>query len=239
MKRQLSALAAALCLVSAGEAMADGNARRGAAAASVPSSWTGFYIGIGGGSGAVVHDLSLDVLGAVNVLSFDGIGGEGAFGTVLVGLDYQIHPAIVMGVFADYDLSGISTDVSAFGGLFTSTLEHKHSWSIGGRLGLLTSPRTLWYGTLGYTQAEFDLTSTIGSLDIPEFRGYFVGGGVESQLGGGFALRAEYRYTQFDSETLFSIPGILDLSLEPSMHTARVTVSYKFSRGEEARAPLK
>jgi outer membrane immunogenic protein len=237
MKKPLLALAAALCLVSASEAVADGYARK-AAVAAAPPSWTGFYVGVGGGAGAVVHDLSVDVPGG-NVLSFDGIGGEGIFGTVVVGLDYQIHPMVVIGVFADYDFSGISSDLSVVGGLFTASLDHNHSWSIGGRLGLLSSPTTLWYGTLGYTQAEFELSSTAGSLSLPDFSGYFIGAGVESQLGGGFSLRAEYRYTQFDSESVFSIPGVVDISLEPSMHTARVALSYKFGRRGEAPMPLK
>ncbi len=244
MKRSFLGLAAAICFMAncfmgAGQAAADGYAGKSAGAAAQPLVWTGFYVGAGGGSGAVVHNLSIDVPGVVNLLGFDGIGGEGIFGTVVVGADYQIHPAIVIGVFADYDFSGISSDLSVAGGLFAASLEHKHSWSIGGRLGLLTSPRTLWYGALGYTQAEFDLTSTAGPLTVPEFRGYFVGAGIESLLGGGFALRAEYRYSQFDSESVFSIPGAIDGSLEPSTHTARVTLSYKFERREETRVPLK
>jgi outer membrane immunogenic protein len=237
MKKRLLVLAAAFSLAGAGEAAADRYARPAAIAA--PPSWTGFYIGAGGGAGAVVHDLSVDVPGVVNVLGFDGIGGEGIFGTVIVGLDYQIHPAFVVGVFADYDFSGITTDLSLLGGLFSASLEHNHSWSIGGRLGILTSPTTLWYGMLGYTQAEFELSTTLGSVSLPDFSGYFIGAGVESQLGGGFSLRAEYRYTQFDSESVFSIPGVLDVSLEPSMHTARVALSYKFGRREETRVPLK
>jgi outer membrane immunogenic protein len=240
MKRLILALAAALSLAASGEAIADGYAKKAPAAAlDAPRPWTGFYLGGGIGSGAVVHDLTIDVPGVVNVLGFDGVGGEGIFGTVIAGYDHQLFPGIIVGIFADYDFSNISTDLSVIGSLFNASLEHKNSWSIGGRAGFLSSPSTLWYGTAGYTQANFDLTSSAGSLDIPEFKGYFLGAGVESHMVGNWSLRAEYRFTRFDRETVFSVPGLTDLGLEPSMHTARLALTYKFSRREEVPAPLK
>lgn len=239
MKKPILALAATLCLVT-GEAAADGYASKAPTTAlEAPRTWTGFYLGAGVGGGAVVHDLTIDIPGVGNLLDFDGIGGEGFFGTVTVGYDHQLAPSIVAGLFFDYDFSNISSDLSVAGGLFSASLEHKHSWSVGGRLGLLTSPTTLWYGLAGYTQAQFDLNSTIGSLNVPDFNGYFVGGGVESQLHMGWSLRAEYRFTQFDRESIFSVPAVIDIGLEPSMHTARLALTYKFGRREEAPAPLK
>jgi len=234
MKKLALALAAASCLV-AGQAVADGYATR-APSYQVPR-WTGFYLGGGVGSGAVVHELTIDTP-AVNILSFDGIGGQGYFGKVIAGYDHQMSPSIVVGVFADYDFSNISTDLSVVGGLFNASLEHKNSWSIGGRAGFLSSPTTLWYATLGYSQAKYDLTSTIGSLDVPDFHGIFWGGGVESQFVGGWSLRAEYRYTNFGRESVFNIPAVIDIGLEPSMHTAHLALTYKFGRRDEV-APLK
>jgi outer membrane immunogenic protein len=237
MKKLTLVLAAASCLV-AGQAIADGYARKAAACCEAPRMWTGFYIGAGAGSGAVVHDLTVNVP-AGSLLDFDGIGGQGYLGTVIVGYDQQISSNMVVGIFSDYDFSNISSDLSALGGAFNASLAHKHTWSIGGRAGLLSSPSTLWYGTAGYTQAKFDLTSTIGSLNVPEFKGYFVGGGVESQIAPGWSVRAEYRYSQFDRESVFNVPAVIDVGLEPSMHTTRLSLTYKFGRREEAPVPLK
>jgi outer membrane immunogenic protein len=229
MKKLAMILAAVLCLP-ASQSLADPYG------SEYPRSWSGFYLGAGIGAGAVVHEVTASVPGLASA-SLDGIGGEGIFGTVTIGYDHQIGRAVV-GIFADYDFSNISSDISA-ARLFNASLDHKWSRSVGGRLGFIVTPHTMWYGMTGYTQAQFDLDSSIGSLDLSDFKGYFLGLGVESQLGAGWALRAEYRFTQFSSETVFSAPGLVTVDLEPLMHTARVALTYKFGRREEAPRPIK
>jgi outer membrane immunogenic protein len=227
MKRLILGVATALILTT-GQAGADGLPHKGHVKApdAVPN-WTGFYIGGGIGAGAVVHDLSVSEDG-YNVLNFDGVGGEGIFGTIIVGYDRVIRPGWVAGIFADFDFSQIATDLSV-SHYFNASLDHSHSWSIGARLGMLTSPWTLWYALAGYTQAEFDFSSSEGSYGLrsPTFDGYFVGGGVESILRGNWSLRLEYRFTQFHSETVFDY-DYTRIDLEPSMHTARLLLTYKF-----------
>ena len=66
------------------------------------SQLDGFYVGGGVGTGAVVHDLSVR-FGGTNVLDFDGIGGQGWFGTLTIGYDHQIMPNVSSGAFFDYD----------------------------------------------------------------------------------------------------------------------------------------
>ena len=102
---------------------------------------------------------------------------------------------IVGGIFADYDFASNVSDHFSIGP-FNGSIEVENTLSVGARLGLLSSPTTLWYGTAGYTQTE------IGKVD---FKGYFLGGGVESQLVGGWNLRLEYRFSQFDSEVVFAL----------------------------------
>ena len=188
--------------------------------------WTGFYVGLGAGAGSVVHDLSFG-----GIASLDGLGGEGVFGTVTVGYDRMLTSRIVAGIFADYDfVSNVSTD-AAFGP-FSASVEQKNTWAIGARLGVLTSPTTLWYGTAGYSHTEFDLKGI--NFNLPDFNGYFVGAGVESQLGGPWSLKGEYRFTQYGSEEI--LPGF---SAEPSTHAGRVSLNYKWGREDERAAPMK
>jgi len=212
MKRTMAGFAMALAL-SANAAVADGM-YRGPVAPCCASTWTGFYIGAGVGGGSIVYDVD----------GFGDFGGEGFFGTLTLGFDRQISSRVVAGIFADYDFSNTSTT------RLTVTGELENTWAVGARLGMLTSPTTLWYATAGYTQMEVDLNIPI---DVPTFGGYFVGGGVESQLRGGWSLRGEYRFSEFDSE---DVGGV---DVDPSTHSVRAVLSYKFGRHEERRAPLK
>jgi outer membrane immunogenic protein len=239
MKKVLVGVAAALALVT-GNAAADGIVdRRAPIAASEPvviPSWTGFYVGAGIGGGAVVHDMSLrDDIGTI--ASLDGIGGEGVLGTAIVGWDWQLGPKSVLGVFVDYDFSDISTDFRV-PGLFGSSIDHDHSWSIGGRLGWLATPTTLLYATGGYSEARFsgfadfsDFAGLGGISDHRTFTGWFAGAGVDTRIAASnWFLRLEYRFTQYDSER-FWLDDVTHLDVEPSMQSVRATLTYKFGVG--------
>src|SRR5262245_18826728 len=62
-------------------------------------SWTGCYVGGGGGYGLFDQEVRFVDSGTLS----NDVGGRGWFGTVQVGCDYQISPSIVIGAFADYD----------------------------------------------------------------------------------------------------------------------------------------
>lgn len=215
-------------------------------------SWTGIYVSAGLGVGSANSELSIGPgpLLPPNLFNFnfDGIGGEGALGTIGLGFDYQVSPRFVVGVFFDYDFANIETDLDiGLLGLITANgkFDIERQWSIGTRVGVLASPSTLWYALGGYTQVETsDLSVSVAvggapiggiSIGVPSFSGWFVGGGVETMLAPNWSLKAEYRYTQLDDERLdFSaispvVNNIIDARLEPSIHTARVAVSYKFN----------
>jgi hypothetical protein len=38
----------------------------------------------------------------------------------------------------------------------------------------------------------------------------------------------EYRYSQFENERIFSDAGLTRVDLDPTMHTVRTTITYKF-----------
>jgi outer membrane immunogenic protein len=238
MKRLILGVAAALVL-SAGPAAADGLPTRGSVkdpVVAVPTgpNWNGISLGVGIGAGAIVTDLGVDVYRHDEYeggIGFDGFGGEGVFGVVTIGYDRVIRPGWVGGIFADYDFgSNISTDlsISGYGSGSLGLIDHNYSWAVGGRLGFLTSPSTLVYGTAGYTQADFDYID--GHLS-ETFDGYFVGAGIETFLRDNWTLKLEYRFAQLDEETIFEFEKrceTLTFDLEPSIHSARLVLSYKF-----------
>jgi outer membrane immunogenic protein len=230
MKRIILGVAAALFL-SAGQAAADGLPSRShvkAPDAAVGPNWNGFYIGVGLGAGALVADKPLSFYG--EEFASTEYGGEGVFGTVTIGYDRVIRQGWVAGVFADYDFgSSISSD-SNLSLIGPFSIDHKSSWAIGARLGFLANAGTLIYGTVGYTQAEFEPSAQYlpGLFRSPTFSGYFVGAGVETFLRDSWTLKLEYRYADYGSETVFGDPAYFGSELDPSTHTARLVLSYRF-----------
>lgn len=228
--------------------------------ANAQSKWTGISIGAGVGGGSINHDLRLSPGPALPPglfsFEFDGIGGEGFLGTVGVAADYQFADRFVVGAFFDYDFANLESkmnlSVPPLGGLnATAKLSLDNQWTVGARLGFLATPDTLLYGLVGYTHAEISdldisVTGPIGAsiaIGVPSFDGYVLGGGIETTLAPNWTLKAEYRFTQLSAERLdlpFGLNTILNAELEPSIHTVRTTLNYKFNwdRGL-AHEPLK
>jgi len=265
---------AAAALLMTSNAVADGMPRRAAKAPGVvccEPNWTGFYIGVGIGGAFVHHDHSAKLIHEeknydttyVDVLrlwDLDG-GRSHAFGTVTVGYDHMFSGHWVAGVFVDYDFGRGKNDSRFLEDTLRLSDDHNHAWSIGGRLGFLSSPNTLLYVSTGWTQISIDRDLSVWwdgaeqrrSFD-KERDGWFVGAGIETQLGwlhSGLSLRGEYRYTRLDDDhrkhTLYesswgdgccSESTRLEFDRDTDVHSVRVVLAYKFGR-REAIAPLK
>ena len=247
MKTLLAGAAVALVFMTS-NAVADGMPRRATMVAPTPPPtpiWTGFYIGVGVGGAFATHDHSADFNG--QRLFDDDRGDARFFGTVTVGYDQLFSSRWVAGVFLDYDFGNRDSN-SRFPVLGTLTdvqlsNEHGNAWSIGGRLGFLSSPTTLLYLSLGWTQVSFDgdVSFSFGgtqhsrSFDLDR-DGWFVGAGIETQLGwlsSNWSLRAEYRFMQFDDDHRrfdFDVGSRLDLDHDVDIHSVRVVLSYKFGQ---------
>jgi outer membrane immunogenic protein len=208
-------LATALSALLAAPAMAADLARPVYKAAPLPPppvySWTGCYLGGGGGYGMWNQDTIGSDAGGPFTITQTG-GGKGWFGTVQVGCDYQISQSFVIGAFADWDFGRIKGQPH-----FTVDLageeKEKWSWGAGGRLGYIVVPQLLAYVSAGYTQAHFDqvdLISEFGGgftglfLPAQTYHGWFIGTGYEYALGWapGLFWKTEYRYADYKSERL-------------------------------------
>src|SRR5689334_15946898 len=135
-------------------------------------SWTGCYVGAGGGYGfstqqrQVINNEGPLVFDGDNaelalnsdpgtVLYTDTVGGRGWFGTVQGGCDYQFaNSNWVVGVFADGDWSDIKGDYQLFNNVFTGERKLSSSWAVGGRIGWLVTPTLLSFVSGGYTRAH-------------------------------------------------------------------------------------
>lgn len=270
----LAATAALLSMAggaSAADVDHDGGSMKDAPFMAPAPTWNGFYVGVGGGFSAATHETDFD--GAV----FDGtgvgipifplledltdVGDVSGFGTVQIGLDRQ-RGGWVFGLFADYDwmnmdtdVGGNTIDVSPGGGpgvgLFSTSLsaEMDNMWSAGGRVGFLTSPDTLIYGLLAYTQADITAFSSVTLSDgaggtvatatdesDSDVSGFTVGAGIETKLSQHVSLKFEYRYTDLDevnvSSDAFAVPGVLavsgsELDLDTDIHSVRAVLVWR------------
>ncbi len=79
---------------------------------------------------------------------------------------------------------------------------------VGGRLGFVAGPRTLIYAKAGYTNAQFitDYSSpnTTPALDLRQrdnYDGWRLGAGAEFKLTDKVFAKAEYRYSNYGSQT--------------------------------------
>jgi outer membrane immunogenic protein len=196
----------------------------GGAAFEVPAySWTGFYVGGALGAGAVVHQINVPPLGD---LEFNGLGGEGIFGELNAGYDYDFG-SWVAGVQVDGRYSGISSELN-LGGLGVS-LDADYGFDILARAGMKLNESTLAYVIGGYSWQHFniDIPSVIPTDDLDwDASGFSVGGGLEAAVTDKMTVNLEYRYSQYAGED-FDTGG--DIEIEPSFHTVRIGAKYKFN----------
>jgi len=276
MKKLLLGAGAAFMLLTS-NALADGMPRRAAGVVCCEPNWTGFYIGVGGGGAFAQHEHSAKLTETTQPLYGDPVvnafrlwdldnGRSHAFGTVTIGYDHLLRSHWVAGIFVDYDFGNGKDDarILAVGPLSNINVSNdfRHAWSIGGRLGFLSSPNTLLYLSTGWTQVSIDrdvsfwLDGTLHRHSFDKDRdGWFIGAGIETQLAWlhpGLSLRGEYRFTRLDDEHRRLDLGEaaycgeacvmnrrFDFDHDIDVHSLRVVLAYKFGRPAAAVVPLK
>lgn len=214
-------------------------------------NWTGFYI-FGGAGGGVWDADSLSVNAAGNTTTItQRTGGDGWFGTVGAGYDWQFNHSWVAGIFADGQLGSLrgSLNDAALG--LTGTEKLRDTWAVGGRIGYLVAPNVYSYVNAGYTQSYWSGSSlgaasgTAPTVSTASFNkgGWFVGGGVENNLNifgitaPGWFMKTEYRAAYYGNRNLgeFSdATGALagnTIAFKPFVQTISTSLVYRFNWG--------
>ena len=191
------------------------------------ASWSGCYVGGGGGYGMFQREnvtyLTTTVPRTALTDQWD-FGGRGWFGTVQGGCDYQFSAGLpwnlVIGAFADYDFADITSDpTNPWSGL-GGQVKLSSQWAVGGRIGVAVTPNLLAYFSGGYTEAKSDqlnlFAKTINNIAflpiganagiyIPgqTYTGWFIGAGTEYAMNflPGLFWKTEYRFSEFDAVT--------------------------------------
>jgi outer membrane immunogenic protein len=177
-------------------------------------SWTGCYVSAGWGYGMLDDQLTTNsavIPGTTSAAK----GWLGAFGG---GCDYQFNGSpfgpIVIGVFGDYDPSDITGNFNdPFNSRHTGTQTVQDAWYVGGRAGLLITPKLLTYVDGGYTGANVGQINIVnaagapvdGGLFLPSqnVSGWFIGAGTEYAFTflpiNGLFWKTEYRFASYDN----------------------------------------
>ena len=211
-------------------------------------SWTGFYIFGGGGGGIWNADINaVTNPGRAPLTVNQRMGGDGWFGTIGAGYDWQFSPSWVAGIFADGQFGSLSGSINDnFVGL-TGQEKLRDGWAAGARLGYLVAPQVYSYVNAGFTQSYWSSASlgpTTGGaalVNTPSFNrsGWFFGGGVENNLNifgitaPGLFMKTEYRASYFSRTTLpETIGGIPDgeaITFKPVAQTISTSLVYRFN----------
>lgn len=120
---------------------------------------------------------------------------------VTIGYDFETRNGVVFGVEAEYTDSSVG--VSARDVIVTAdrlSVNAGRDFYVGGRLGYRTGRNGLLYVKAGYTDASIEVAYDDGTGAISgeeSFGGLRIGVGGEIDLGTNYAIRIEYRYSDY------------------------------------------
>jgi opacity protein-like surface antigen len=200
-KRFLIALGLSTALIGAAQA-ADVHSKKGSLkdeprAAALPeptypeerANWDRIWSAVVAGYSMVNTEVEISKTETFSLV--DGLGAEGFFGEVQIGVDKQLGP-VVLGVFGAVAYSDAS--FSAMGG--TLEVQENESYLVMGRVGVPIGKASLVYVAGGYRWANFEVTQG-GSGD--KTVGGLVGEtGLESKINSVLGWKAFVRYTDFE-----------------------------------------
>ena len=221
---------------------------------SAAPNWTGFYIfgGAGGGLWDANNGVQSTTTGVCIVCTNTKLGGDGWFGTVGAGYDWQATPSWVWGVFADGQFGSLKGSIQDLGLSITGSEKMKDAWAVGARLGYLVAPNVLSYVNAGYTGTYWSgstlLTAATGvasGLHTNSFNrgGAFVGGGVENNLNifgisaPGWFMKTEYRAAYLGTKNVSeladgtNLSNGRDINFKPFVQTISTSLVYRFNWG--------
>jgi outer membrane immunogenic protein len=218
-------------------------------------SWTGFYI-FGGAGGGIwdANDVVKSSATLVPLTINQRQGGDGWFGTVGAGYDWQFNSSWVFGVLADGQFGSlrgnVADPINALGAL-TGSEKLRDTYAVGARLGYLVAPNVLSYVNAGWTGSNWSgstlttMGGTASGLHTNSFStnsGVFVGGGVENNLNifgiqsPGWFMKTEYRAAYYGNRNLgeFTAANTLapdTIAFKPFVQTISTSLVYRFNWG--------
>jgi outer membrane immunogenic protein len=220
-------------------------------------SWTGFYIFGGGGGGIWDANTGVSQTTTGNCIQCvtNKQGGDGWFGTVGAGYDWQFNSSWVFGILADGQFGSIKGSITdtSLAGTLVGNEKVKDTWAAGARLGYLVAPNVLSYVNAGYTGSNWSGTTLLNQFSaLPSGlhtggftgEGWFIGGGVENNLNifgvtaPGWFMKTEYRAAYYGNKSIgtfvdsTNLPGATTVNFNDSLvQTVSTSLVYRFNWG--------
>src|SRR5262245_46817220 len=189
------------------------------------SSWTGFYLGAGGGVGWADIDFNhrhcvFDWDGVCDVDTdfhhdFSESTSGNIIGTVQGGFDWEIAPSFVIGAYADWTFGDLlNNDRNGHDDNDGIDFHFSNDGNSGmvdvlGRVGFAPTPNLLVFALGGWSFLDVDTNFRIRDQDSGDVlfhnddnvsaNGFTVGGGLEWKFTENLSIRGEYRFTDLDN----------------------------------------
>lgn len=184
--------------------------------------WSGFYVGIQGGYGDADASVTVPAL-------IVPVRADGGFAGLYAGVNWQVAPAWVIGVEADFNLAKID-GVTDVGGPNLFGVEVQSFGSVRGRAGLVFD-RALLFVTAGWAFADVETSQAAGGAAFALNKwlsGYAVGAGIDYALTPTLTARIEYRYYDFGSADFFPGGAFTERNVDLEMHTVSFGVALRY-----------
>ncbi len=199
--------------------------------------WSGAYAGLfGARNNSDIGIVDLDGVGGVG--QFVDFSAEGSEVGGLVGYNFQ-RGNLIYGVELSLANGG------AAGNLVTDTInldetlewQVKSSATLTARVGTIVG-QTLFFGSAGVARSKVhygflnladDLVTVEADNRIDStFNGYVLGVGLEHALSARLIFRTEVLHTEFSSQTLDLLPGLVPIEYSPSNTAVRIGLVMSF-----------
>jgi outer membrane immunogenic protein len=218
----------------------------------VAPSWTGFYIFGGGGGGIWDANDTAKVTATGLPLSINSrTGGDGWFGTVGLGYDWQFNGPWVFGLLADGQFGSLKGNIQDPTFPLTGSVKMQDAWAVGARVGYLVAPNVLSYVNGGWSGSHWSgttLLNTFSGLPVGGHtnsfnlnNGFFVGGGFENNLNifgisaPGWFMKTEYRAAYYGNKNINELVDGnnalvgRDIAFKPFVQTISTSLVYRFN----------
>jgi len=202
--------------------------------ATSTAPWSGCYVG--GNLGYVVQtQRAVDDIGA---FKFDvSTAADGFTYGIAGGCDLQMGSSpFVIGAMTDYDWTNsrdkIVFNTTGGGPTVVGDITIDNTWFVGGRFGILVTPRVLIYGVGGYTyvysSTVLDPTGPAAGVSS-DGGGITAGAGIEALAASGWSAKFEYRFVDLDNDTIkWDTPIDSVAKVNNNLHQVRLGVTYRF-----------